>query len=65
MFADPAMAGALVRAMMLRAKLADQLGDSSSAAEWRTATEILLSDSDDFLRALISPQPGQAIRGRR
>jgi len=63
-FTDPAIAGALVRAMMLRADLADRLGDSLNAAAWRTATAILLSDADDFLRALMSPRPGEMI-GKR
>lgn len=49
-FMDPANAGALVRAILLRAELA---GDD--AAEWREAARILLSDADSFLRSAIPP----------
>ncbi|MGH7658752.1 MAG: hypothetical protein ACREL6_11005, partial [Gemmatimonadales bacterium] len=48
--ASPARAGALVRAAILRAKLARALGDSAGAARWENAVEILWSDADPFLR---------------
>lgn len=61
-FFDPANAGALLRAMMLRAELAEDLGDTSEASAWRVATGILLSDADDFLRSQITPRLAQGRR---
>lgn len=48
-FTDPANAGALVRAMALRAELAQQVGESSLAARWAGAVAVLWSNADAFL----------------
>jgi hypothetical protein len=47
---DPVRAASLVRAMALRAHLADLLGDRDDAARWGGAVLILWSDADPFLR---------------
>ncbi len=51
--ADPARAGALVRAMALRAELADHIRDSGTAASWARAVAILWSDADDVLQPTV------------
>ncbi|MEP7324936.1 MAG: hypothetical protein ABI836_03220, partial [Gemmatimonadota bacterium] len=43
-------AGPLVRAMILRALLAQTLGDRDTARRWATAVTTLWSDADDFLQ---------------
>ena len=43
-------AAALVRAMALRARLAEGLGDREGAARWAAAVRILWSDADSFLQ---------------
>lgn len=48
-FADPARAGALVRAMALRAELASHVGDHQTAQRWGRVVGILWSDADQFL----------------
>jgi hypothetical protein len=50
--AEPARAGALVRAMVLRAQLADRAGDRS-AARWARAVTILWSGADAFLQPTV------------
>jgi hypothetical protein len=52
-FTDPARAGALVRAMALRAELAAQLDDRAAAARWARAVVLLLPDADSFLVPLV------------
>jgi hypothetical protein len=47
--ADPVNAGALVRAMLLRAKLAAQRSDAATARQWRAAVESLWSSADPDL----------------
>jgi hypothetical protein len=44
---------ALVRAMALRAQLAEELGDRDGAARWAAAVTILWSDADPFLQPLV------------
>ena len=46
-------AGALVRAMILRAELARQLGRTAEAARWARAVTALWSDADDELQPLV------------
>ena len=46
-------AAALVRAMALRARLAEQLGDREGAARWAAAVTILWSDADPFLQPMV------------
>jgi hypothetical protein len=43
-------AGAFVRAMMLRARLAAESGDSAGAARWAKVVSILWSDADPYLQ---------------
>ena len=50
----PANAGALVRAMGLRADLARRLGDGATAARWAGAVGLLWSDADPFLQPLVA-----------
>jgi hypothetical protein len=47
---DVANAGALVRAMMLRARLAEGLGDRAAARTWARAVTVLWGDADTFLQ---------------
>ena len=49
---DVARAGALVRAMALRAELANQLGDPADAARWASSVVTLRADADDDLQPL-------------
>ena len=49
-FADPARAGAFVRAIVLRAELADRAQDREAAAQWAQVVPTLWSDADPFLR---------------
>jgi len=51
--ADVARAGALVRAMALRAVLADRVGDRAAARAWGGAVLILWSGADEFLEPAI------------
>ena len=51
-FADPVRAASLVRAMVLRADLADHAGDHSAARTWAGAVGVLWSNSDPFLRSV-------------
>jgi len=44
---------ALVRAMALRARLAEELGDREGAARWAAAVRILWSDADPFLQPVV------------
>jgi DNA-binding SARP family transcriptional activator len=48
--ADVARAGALLRAMVLRAELADRVGHRTEARVWARAVAELWSHPDDFLR---------------
>lgn len=50
---DPANAAALVRAMALRAELAERTGDSLGAARWARHVVILWSDADPFLQPIV------------
>lgn len=52
--ADPPRAGALVRAMALRAELAGRAGDRETAARWAQVVRILWSDADTFLRPRVA-----------
>ena len=52
---DVPRVGALVRAMMLRARLAADINDSGSARRWSSAALILWSDADDFLNPALEP----------
>jgi len=53
MMDDPVAAGAMVRAMALRAQLADRTGDARGAREWATAVRILWSGADPFLQPVV------------
>ena len=53
MFTDLPRAGALGRAMALRAELADLLGDRAGAARWAHAVEVLWANADPFLSPLV------------
>ncbi|MGE5762027.1 MAG: protein kinase domain-containing protein, partial [Gemmatimonadota bacterium] len=50
---DLPRAAALVRAMVLRAELADRTGDKSSAARWARAVAVLWSDADAPLQPIV------------
>jgi len=52
-FIDPENAGALVRAMALRAELAEHFGDTEAAARWANAVVILWQGSDSFLQPAV------------
>jgi tRNA A-37 threonylcarbamoyl transferase component Bud32/tetratricopeptide (TPR) repeat protein len=52
-FVNPANATALVRAMALRADLAQQVGDRATARRWAGVVALLWSDSDPFLQAFL------------
>ena len=52
-FTDPARAGSLVRAMALRADLAERVGDHAVAARWAAAVAAFWSDADPFLQPLV------------
>jgi hypothetical protein len=52
-FVNPANAAALVRAMELRADLADQTGDVATARRWARVVTILWSDCDPFLQPIV------------
>lgn len=52
--ADPVPAASLVRAMALRAELADRVGDHRTAALWAGAVIELWSDADDFVQPQVS-----------
>ncbi len=49
----PVRAGTLVRAMVLRAKIAAKAGDAATAARWARAVTILWSDADEFLQPVV------------
>jgi tetratricopeptide (TPR) repeat protein len=49
----PANAGALMRAMILRAELARASGDAVNARRWASPVAILWADADPFLRPLV------------
>jgi hypothetical protein len=53
LLSSPVQAGALVRAMALRAEMAERAGDAQTAGRWGRAVVTLLSDSDDFLKPLV------------
>jgi hypothetical protein len=50
---DVTRAGALLRAMALRADLAQRVGDHETARIWARATQVLWSDADPFLQPLV------------
>ena len=50
---DPVATAALVRAMVLRAQLADAMGDRKGAHDWSTAVRILWSAADPFLQPVV------------
>jgi tetratricopeptide (TPR) repeat protein len=50
---DPVRAGSLLRAMALRAELADQIGDRVTAREWARAVSELWSGADQFLSPVL------------
>jgi hypothetical protein len=47
----PPQAGAVGRAMLLRAQLAQRLGDRPTATRWARSAQILWGDADPELRA--------------
>jgi len=51
--ASPPRAGSLVRAMVLRARIADRFGDSENASRWARTVVTLWSDADPFLQPLV------------
>ena len=61
-FVDPANAGALVQAMVLRANLADQTGDQATAVWWARAVTVLWKDADPFLQPVVRQMEG-LVRG--
>jgi serine/threonine-protein kinase len=50
---EPGLIGAQIRALVLRARLATRLGDWSTAKRWAHAVELLWSDADPFLQAVV------------
>jgi len=50
---DPAAVGALVRACVLRADLAERAGDLAAARRWAEVVTILWSDADPFLQPVV------------
>ena len=52
--ADPVAAASLVRAMALRAELAERAGDHRTAALWAAAVVELWTDADEFLQPLVA-----------
>ena len=55
---DAIRAAALIRAMILRADLAHELGDDASAASWGAAVAILWGDADPFLQSAVARMRG-------
>jgi serine/threonine-protein kinase len=62
--ADPPRAGALVRAMALRAELADRAGDRETASRWAQVVRVLWSDADAFLRPRVAEMASFDARSR-
>ncbi len=56
-------AASLVRAMALRAELADRTGQDAVAREWATRVVELWEDGDEFVRPLVDRMRGIAARG--
>jgi len=54
LFLEVYQVGPLVRAMALRAELAERLGDRETARKWATAVATLWSDADPFLQPTIA-----------
>jgi hypothetical protein len=52
-FTDPTRAAALVRAIALRAELAERVGDRAAAARWAHVLIELWSDADPFLQPVV------------
>lgn len=52
--ATPERAGSLVRAAVLRARIAEQLGDEAEAQRWAAAVVTLWSDAEPFLQPIVS-----------
>ena len=52
-FADPARPGSLVRALILRARLAERMGNHAEAAKWAARVVSLWSDADGFLQPAV------------
>ena len=52
-FADPARAGALVRAMIFRASLAERHGDIRTATRWARVVTLLWIHADKFLAPVV------------
>jgi len=51
---DPVPAASLVRAMALRAELAERVGDHRTAALWAAAVVELWANADDFLQPVVA-----------
>jgi serine/threonine protein kinase len=51
---DPVQAAALMRAMILRARLADEAGDRATAQRWARIVTTLWSGADPFLQPLVA-----------
>jgi len=52
--ADPVRVAALVRALALRARIADELGEDEKARRWAQAVLTLWSDADAFLQQTVA-----------
>jgi len=59
---EPAGAGSLVSAMILRAELADRVGDRAAAVRWARAVTTLWRNADPFLQPVV--QRVAAIAGK-
>ena len=53
--ADAPRAAALVRALILRARVAASLGDTTMARRWAMPALVLWSDADEFLKSSLEP----------
>jgi hypothetical protein len=68
-FGDPVEVATMVRAMALRADLAERLGQSATGRQWATAVTILWADADEFNQPLVQRMqrmlPGHTDAERR
>ena len=62
-FLDPPNAGALVRAMALRAELAARVGDRAGSARWARVVSELWANADPFLQPVVTRMRQLAGRG--
>jgi hypothetical protein len=61
---EPAGAGSLVMAMVLRAELADRVGDRAGAARWAKAVTTLWRNADPFLQPVVQRLATIVEKGR-